>query len=100
MRTFLKALPRDDRAIIGRDIAKVEFGWPIGMPTSRALGGGLHEVRSDLMGNRTSRVFFYISEDQHMVLLHAFLKKTRKTLAEDLRIARQRMDADARATRN
>ena len=29
---------KDDRRIIGRDIQKVEFGWPIGMPYCRPLG--------------------------------------------------------------
>jgi hypothetical protein len=29
VREWLKELPRDDQRIIGRDIAKVQFGWPI-----------------------------------------------------------------------
>lgn len=32
VREWLKELPRDDQRVIGRDIAKVQFGWPIGLP--------------------------------------------------------------------
>ena len=46
VREWLFALSRDDRRIIGKDIQKVEFGWPIGMPYSRKLEKGLWEVRS------------------------------------------------------
>ncbi len=37
-----------DRKTIGQDIALLEYGWPIGMPTCRPLGAGLFEVRSDI----------------------------------------------------
>lgn len=69
-----KKLSDDDRKRIGRDIAKVEFGWPIGMPTCDQLGDGLLEIRTDLDGNRITRVIFCIV-DGRMLLLHAFIKK-------------------------
>ena len=59
------------------------------MPTCRPLGSGLWEVRSDLPGNRIARVLFCVAEG-HMVLLHAFIKKSRKTPTSDLEIARSR----------
>jgi phage-related protein len=90
VRKFLKVLMIAEKKIVGGDIAKVEYGWPIGMPTSRSLGGGLHEVRSDLV-SRIGRVFFYISDDEEMILLHAIVKKTEKTPAVDIALARARM---------
>jgi hypothetical protein len=36
---WLRSLPLDDRRAIGTDLATVQFGWPIGMPLCRALGG-------------------------------------------------------------
>ncbi len=81
---------REDRKRIGTDIATVEFGWPIGMPVCRPLGGGLYEVRTDLEHNRIARVLFYIDAGRRMVLLHGFIKKARKTPDEDLRLARAR----------
>jgi phage-related protein len=89
VREWLKALSSEDRKRIGVDIKTVEFGWPIGMPVCRALGGGVYEVRTDLRQNRTARVLFYVDRSKRMVLLHGFVKKTQKTPPEDLRIARQ-----------
>ena len=60
VRDWLLKLRRDDRKIVGKDIQKVEFGWPIGMPNSRPLGQGIYEIRSDLTDNRIARVVFYI----------------------------------------
>jgi hypothetical protein len=31
-REWLNDLPREDKRTIGRDIAQVQFGWPIGVP--------------------------------------------------------------------
>jgi hypothetical protein len=35
--TWLNELPREDQRVIGRDIAKVQFGWPIGLPVELDL---------------------------------------------------------------
>jgi phage-related protein len=88
VRTWLKAMPVEDRQAIGRAIQKVEFGWPIGMPLTRSLGTGLHEIRSNLPGNRIARVFFYISSTGELVLLHGIIKKSQNTPQGDLAIAR------------
>lgn len=90
VRDFLLALPREDRRILGADIATVEYGWPVGKPTCAPLGLGLWEVRSTLTTNRIARVIFTLHDSQ-MVLLHAFIKKTQKTPPADLEIARKRM---------
>jgi phage-related protein len=90
VREWLKGLPlSEDRKRIGEDIKTVEFGWPIGMPVCRPLGDGLYEVRTNLSQNRISRVLFYIDKKCRMVLLHGFIKKTRKTPDEDLKLARE-----------
>jgi hypothetical protein len=41
VRDWILELGKDDRVIVGKDIQKVEFGWPIGMPSCRPLGSGL-----------------------------------------------------------
>ena len=58
------------------------------MPVCRALGEGIYEVRTSLAQNRIARVLFYIDRKGRMVLLHGFIKKTRKTPDEDLELAR------------
>lgn len=89
VREWLKELEQEDRRIIGTDIRTVEFGWPIGMPVCRPMGNGLFEVRSTITGKRIARILFCIHEGT-MVLLHGFVKKTRKTPDTDLAIALKR----------
>ncbi|MCP4606737.1 MAG: type II toxin-antitoxin system RelE/ParE family toxin [Proteobacteria bacterium] len=89
VRDWLRGLNKEDRLTIGIDIKTVEFGWPIGMPTCRALADGIWEVRSNLPGRRISRVLFCI-DGGYMVLLHAFVKKSRATPKQDLDVARRR----------
>jgi hypothetical protein len=44
VREWLNDLPREDQRVIGRDIAKVQFGWPVGFAfvsaSERRLVGG------------------------------------------------------------
>lgn len=82
-------LPEADRHTIGKDIQKIEFGWPIGRPHCASLGQGLWEVRSSLSSNRIARVIFCIGDDG-MVLLHGFVKKTQKTPLADIDLALKR----------
>jgi phage-related protein len=89
VRDWLKGLPDADRRIVGFDIGLVEFGWPIGMPLCRSLGGGLWEVRSNLTNGRIARVLFCIAQER-MVLLHGFIKKSQSTPPQDLALARHR----------
>lgn len=90
VREWLKSLSSDDRKVIGDDIRTVQFGWPVGMPLNRPLGGGLHEVRSNLGGNRIARVIFVV-KDGTAVLLHGFIKKSKATPKPDLKLARDRL---------
>jgi phage-related protein len=89
VREWLNELSREDKRIIGRDIAKVQYGWPVGLPLCRPLSGGLWEVRATLPSNREARIFFGF-HDGTLVALHAIMKKTQKTPADDLALARQR----------
>jgi phage-related protein len=89
VREWLLGLTDADRRTIGKDIQKVEFGWPIGRPHCAPLSHGLWEVRSDLEQNRIARVIFCIDHGQ-MILLHGFIKKTQKLAHSDIELARKR----------
>jgi len=89
VREWLKRLDAEDRKILGEDIKDVEFSWPIGMPLVRALGRELWEVRSSLPRGRIARVLFCV-ENECMVLLHGFIKKTQKTPQPDFDLALRR----------
>jgi phage-related protein len=90
VREWLNELPREDKRTIGRDIAKVQFGWPVGLPLCRPLSGGLWEVRSALPSKRQARVFFGF-HDGMLIALHAIIKKTQKTPVKELVLAKQRL---------
>ncbi|HYI23794.1 MAG TPA: type II toxin-antitoxin system RelE/ParE family toxin [Thermomicrobiales bacterium] len=91
VREWLRSLSIDDKKAIGTDLMTVEMGWPIGMPTCRAIEGqrGMWEVRTNLPGGRISRVLFVIS-DSRMVLLHGFIKETQKPPQGEIQTALQR----------
>jgi len=89
VRTWLRGLEESDRNIIGQDLMREQYRWPVGMPLCRALGNGLWEVRSDLASNRIARVLFSIQQGKVLVL-HGFIKKSQKTPNEDLTLALRR----------
>jgi phage-related protein len=60
------------------------------MPLCRPLGGGLWEVRTTLPSRRIARLVFFV-DDGRIGVVHGFIKKTQKTPADDLEIARKRM---------
>ena len=67
-----------------------EFGPDLRMPHSRALGSGLFELRP--RGREgTGRALYCYLVGERVVVLHAFVKKTRATPEKDLRLARRRM---------
>ena len=90
VRDWLRKLAPADRNVIGQDLMRVQFRWPVGMPLCRPLGGGLWELRSDLTSNRIARMLFCFTEGR-LIALHGFIKKTQKTPDTELALARKRM---------
>jgi phage-related protein len=87
MRDWLRSLDDVDRQAVGLDLMRVQYRWPVGMPLCRGLGDGLWEVRTSLPSNRIARVLFSVQQGRILVL-HGFIKKTQKTPADDLALAR------------
>jgi len=68
----------------------MDFGVEVRMPHSRAIGGGLFEMRPrgpEGMG----RAFYCFVAGSCIVVLHAFIKTTRATPVREMKIARSRM---------
>jgi phage-related protein len=86
---WLRSLDMEDRRKIGFDLKDVEYGWPVGMPLCRSLGNGLWEARSNISHGRIARLIFCI-KDEHIIVLHGFIKKTQKTPKSDLNLAMKR----------
>jgi len=91
VREWLKDLPKDERKMIGEDIMTVQFRWPLGMPLVDHLGSAIWEIRSRL-ANRIARTLFFVHQGE-IILLHGFIKKTKKTPNEDRALALQRKNA-------
>jgi phage-related protein len=86
--TWLRTLPKGARVAIGADLLNVQTAWPVGMPTVRPLGGGLHELRSTAATGEY-RVLFCVA-GRTLYALHGFQKKTQKTPPTELETARRR----------
>lgn len=91
VREWLRCLPADERKQIGADILAVQYGWPLGLPLVDSLGDGVWEVRSRL-ATRIARTLFFVNNET-IILLHGFTKKTRATPSHDRALAHKRKHA-------
>jgi len=91
MLDWLRSLDKDDRHAIRLDLMRVQFGWPIGRPLVGSLKNGLWEVHSSLPSQRIARLILCF-HDRMLVVLHGLIKKTQKMPADDLALAKQRME--------
>jgi phage-related protein len=66
------------------------YGPDLGMPHTKAMGNGLFELRLKA-GEGIARVFYCTRIGRRIVVLHHFIKKTEKTPAKELSVARNRM---------
>ncbi|HEY5275932.1 MAG TPA: type II toxin-antitoxin system RelE/ParE family toxin [Coriobacteriia bacterium] len=68
----------------------MEYGPDVRMPHSRAMGGGLFELRP--RGREgIGRALYCFVAGERVVVLHAFTKKSQTTPQRDLELARRRM---------
>lgn len=90
VRLDVAGLPFDMRARYTAYTERMkQFGANLGMPHTRAMGGGLFELR--LKGaDGIARVFYCVIQEGRIVMLHSFIKKTQATPKRELEIARRR----------
>jgi phage-related protein len=90
VRLEINALPVGIRASYARltDLLE-EFGLDLRMPHSRAMGGGLFELRPKGREG-IARVFYCTKVGKRIIVLHSFIKKTNETPKRELDIARKR----------
>ena len=90
VRLEIAALPVGIRASYVR-LAEMleEFGLDLRMPHSRAMGGGLFELRPKGREG-IARVFYCTQVGKRIIVLHSFIKKTNETPKRELEIARKR----------
>jgi len=68
----------------------MKFGANLGMPHTRAMSDGLFELR--VKGREgIARVFYCTMVGKEIIMLHCFIKKSRKTPVKEINIARKRL---------
>ena len=63
-----------------------QYGTRIGKPIMKQIDGDIWELRP-----RSNRIFFFYWKDNKFVLLHHFIKKTRKTPPQEIEQARAKL---------
>lgn len=87
----IEAFPAGIRAVFAQIAQRMtEFGPDLGMPYTRAMGGGLFEIRAR-GAEGIARVLYCVVVERRIVLLRAFVKKTQATPVDELRLARKRL---------
>lgn len=87
---YVDALSKGARAKVYAALDRLaEHGNRLGMPLSRALGGGLFELRVGYPEG-PFRLIYCFRPGRRIVVLHAFTKRTEQTSKEDLELARAR----------
>ncbi len=85
----LQELPDELRGRMTRLIERLESEGKLKMPHSRVIGAGLFELR---VGDKNiARTLYAYAVGYEIYLLHAFVKKTQKTPAGAIEIARKRL---------
>src|SRR5579862_6611789 len=85
----LKFTDPDDFTAVLAGLAKLRNRQYHREPLSKALGGGLFELRH--IGKLNTRVFWFFARDRRIVLVHAIRNKGQAIPARDLDSARERM---------
>ena len=92
VQAFLDALKRsdpDDFAIVVAGLAKLRNSQHHRAPLSKALGGGLFELRH--VGKLNTRVLWFFMRGRRIVAVHGIRNKGQAIAARDLATALERM---------
>jgi phage-related protein len=86
---FLNKLNPETYAKVARMLELLaETGPELGLPYSRAMGGGLFELR--VRGKNEARLLYLFIKNREIIIVHAFSKKAQKTPPKELKLARKR----------
>jgi phage-related protein len=90
VRAWLRELPKNDRQVVGEDLAYLQENWGKDNSIAKRIesGEGLWEVKSNLE-SCVSRVIFK-EIDGKIVVLNAFIKKRNTTRVPDIALAVKR----------
>ena len=85
--------PRRREPVSGGRLYRLQMGEPLGMPNARpmaTIASGVWELR--VRGeDGIFRVFYYTASAAGVLVFHAFAKKTQRTPAPEIELARKRL---------
>jgi phage-related protein len=89
-RDAIRAFPEDARKVAGFQLWRVQRGLePNDWKPMPSVGLGVQEIR--IHTGREHRVLYVAKFAEAVYVLHAFEKRTRRTVKDDLDLARQRL---------
>lgn len=87
----LRAMPADVRHALGLELMTVQFGGePSDFKPMPSVGAGVYEIRHRDSVNGAFRVMYVAKLADAVYVLHAFQKKTQKTVKADIDLAANR----------
>lgn len=92
VREFLDSLNLKEKAKVLRSIQLLEeYGMELKGPHKSYLEDGIYELRTQLSSN-IFRITLFHFQDNKIILLHGFRKKTQKTPPQEIRRAKKYRD--------
>jgi phage-related protein len=86
----LRAFPEDARRMAGFELRRVQQGLqPTDYKPMATVGSGVEEIR--VHTGQEHRVFYVARFEEGVYVLHAFEKRSRKTSAREIEVARVRL---------
>src|SRR6267142_3858299 len=86
----LRAFPEDTRRVAGFELRRVQQGLqPTDWKPMGSVGAGVEEIR--VHTGQEHRVFYIARFEEGVYVLHAFEKRSRKTPATEIELARTRL---------
>ena len=85
----LRKFPKEARQQAGYQLHRVQYAsLPIDWKPMKTIGNNVKEIRIHVGGEY--RVIYVANFEEAVYVLHAFQKKTQKTLQHDIELARKR----------
>jgi phage-related protein len=90
----MKKFPTDVKKDILMFERELDKGVKLSMPLSRpmpSIGSGVHELRLKDKGNQYRVIYYFMNDNGHIYLIHAFNKKTQTTDKRNIDLAKRRI---------
>jgi phage-related protein len=86
----LRGFPASVRVALGSDLRRLQIGeLPLDSKPMKSVGPGVRELRAKDR-DKQYRTVYLLAKSDDVVVLHSFVKKTRRTSKKDIDIAKER----------